>query len=370
MADANAVANGQFTEEGKVRKLLTETTEAQTKKTDALTNQVIGAQQALEAFHRQMFNIAVSLMPDAATAVEAFTRVMGQAVEGIREALGDLLHGPKGGSGPSNLRKGLQVAGGGIGAAVGIAATGFAGAFTGGTGLLAGSALIGGGTALGVGLGNKIADYFGASSGGLETEFGFGSNKRPEDLLAFGSGTGDRQHFDQLEPSLRQKVLAAAEEYYKTSGGKKLKINSGFRSFDEQANVDSGGRPKAAPGQSAHNRGMAVDIDNHRDPLAVQALNNQGLSQKVAGDLPHFSMAYGGLVSGPRSGYQGMLHGDEAVIPLAGGRSVPVEMPAFTGSLQEQIGLLSENNSLLSELIGLMSSNNSISSKILQVSRG
>ena len=65
-----------------------------------------------------------------------------------------------------------------------------------------------------------------------------------------------------------------------------------------------------------------------------------------------------------------MLHGSEAVIPLAGGRGVPVEMPAFTGSLQEQIGLLSDNNSLLSELIGLMSNNNSISSKILQASRG
>jgi hypothetical protein len=102
----------------------------------------------------------------------------------------------------------------------------------------------------------------------------------------------------------------------------------------------------------------------------VQALNAQGLRQRVPNDPVHFEMAYGGIVSGPKSGYQGMLHGDEAVIPLAGGRNVPVEMPAFTGSLQEQIGLLSDNNSLLSELIGLMSNNNSISSKILQASRG
>jgi hypothetical protein len=310
-------------------------------------------------------------MPKAADAVQAFTTMMSQAVSAIVDAISELNGGGKGGKGPSNLRKGLQLAGGGLGAAAGIFGTSVLAGATGGAGLLASSALIGGGTALGVTAGNKIADFFGASSGGLETEFGFGGgNQRPEDLLVFGTGTGDRQHFDQLEPSLRQRVMAAAEEYYKTSGGKKLKINSGFRSAEEQANVDSGGRPKAAPGQSAHNRGMAVDIQNHQDPLAVQALNNQGLSQKVAGDLPHFSMAYGGLVSGPKSGYQGMLHGDEAVIPLAGGRSVPVEMPAFTGSLQEQIGLLADNNNLLSELISLMSNNNSISSKILQVARG
>ena len=362
----------QFDDEGNVRKKLTETTDAQIKKTDALTNQVIGAQQALEAFHRQMFNIAVSLMPKAADAVQAFTTMMSQAVSAIVDAIGELNGGGRGGGkGPSNLRKGLQLVGGGIGAAAGIFGTSVLAGATGGGGLLASTALIGGGTALGVTAGNKIADYFGADKGGLETEFGFGGGggSRPEDLLVFGTGSGDRQHFDQLEPSLRQRVLAAAQEYYQTSGGKKLKINSGFRSFEEQANVDSGGRPKAAPGQSDHNRGMAVDIQNHRDPLAVQALNNQGLSQKVAGDLPHFSMAYGGLVSGPKSGYQGMLHGDEAVIPLTGGRSVPVEMPAFTGSLQEQIGLLADNNNLLSELISLMSSNNSISSKILQVAR-
>ena len=187
--------------------------------------------------------------------------------------------------------------------------------------------------------------------------------------LVFGGGTGSRQHFDQLDQRLRDKVLAAAAQYYQTTG-QKLKINSAYRSADEQARVDSGGRPKAEPGKSLHQSGLAVDIQNYMDPAALQALKAQGLYQRVPNDPVHFEMAYGGIVSGPKSGYRGMLHGDEAVIPLAGGRSVPVEMPAFTGSLQEQIGLLSDNNSLLSELIGLMSNNNSISSKILQASRG
>jgi hypothetical protein len=173
----------------------------------------------------------------------------------------------------------------------------------------------------------------------------------------------------QLNQNLREKVLAAADQYYQMTG-KKLQINSAYRSAEEQAAVNSGNNPKAAPGNSRHQSGMAVDIQNYMDPKAMQALTAQGLFQRVPNDPVHFEMAYGGIVSGPKSGYQGMLHGDEAVIPLAGGRSVPVEMPAFTGSLQEQIGLLSDNNSLLSELIGLMSNNNSISSKILQASRG
>jgi hypothetical protein len=369
MADAAAVANGQFTDDGKVRRLLTETTDAQINKTDTLTKQVIGAEKELEALSRQMKMFAIELMPYAANAVREFTHYVREFINFARDAISGESKGYDWGAVAGAAAK-YGTAGAGAGA--GIGAMGF--------GVGAGpGALIGGTIGTLVGGGSELANqYFGkktTSPGGFGN-MGMGGScgsmpvgQRPEDLLVFGSGTGSRQNFDQLEPALRERVLAAAAEYYQTSG-KKLEINSGFRSLSEQANVNSGGRPKAEPGKSAHNFGAAVDINNYRDPAAVRALNNQGLFQKVQGDAPHFSMQYGGVVTGPKSGYRGMLHGPEAVIPLAGGRSVPVEMPAFTGSLQEQIGLLSDNNSLLSELIGLMSNNNSISSKILQASRG
>ena len=43
--------------------------------------------------------------------------------------------------------------------------------------------------------------------------------------------------------------------------------------------------------------------------------------------------AAGGIARGPRSGYPAILHGTEAVIPLSGGRSVPVEMQGGAGQV-------------------------------------
>ena len=356
LAESVAIANAQFDKNGNVVRKLEETQKGQLNNTDKLTDATIKAQINLEQMSRQIANLGFSLMPSAAVAIQGFTTSLNQLLGYIAEVTGVQI--------PGIQKQNAKAAplSGGKGAAAGAASLGTAGA-------VVGSVIPGVGTAVGGAIGatmGGVAGYFGMINypGGAAS-----GEQKPEDLLVFGGGTGSRQHFDQLDQRLRDKVLAAAAQYYQTTG-QKLKINSAYRSADEQARVDSGGRPKAEPGQSLHQSGLAVDIQNYMDPNAMSALNAQGLYQRVAGDPPHFSMAYGGIMSGPKSGYQGVLHGDEAVIPLAGGRSVPVEMPAFTGSLQEQIGLLSDNNSLLSELIGLMGNNNSISSKILQASRG
>ena len=52
-----------------------------------------------------------------------------------------------------------------------------------------------------------------------------------------------------------------------------------------------------------------------------------GLS--AVGGLLGFSE--GGVASGPDTGYPVMLHGTEAVVPLSGGRSIPVEMTGGGG---------------------------------------
>jgi hypothetical protein len=123
------------------------------------------------------------------------------------------------------------------------------------------------------------------------------------------------------------------------TGGKKLNVNSAFRSREEQANVKSNGRPKAAPGTSLHEKGLALDINT----ADVALLKQHGLLDKykflndIAGDAPHIYMrspnkegpslpeyAAGGIASGPESGYQALLHGMEAIVPLANNRSIPV----------------------------------------------
>lgn len=378
-AENTAVMGLQFDDAGKVIEQVNQTQEAQKKGGDALTEQVVNAKMALEQFHREMFNIAVGMMPQAAQALHQLTMATREFVQYISKVIGKEL----GGEGGSSLRKGLQLVGGGLGAAAGVVGSGVLAGATGGAGILATGALVGGGTALGVGLGNSIADMLGAGPGGLGREFGIGGpgsgplfgggGGGADAVLDFGARTGDRQHFDQLEPGMQQALIQAGQQYQQATGGKKLKIESAFRSPEEQAKVDSGGRPKAAPGRSMHNVGSAVDIANYNDPAAVKAMNAVGLFNRLDNDKPHFSptgYAFGGIASGPMSGYTSTLHGDEAVIPLAGGRSVPVDMSAFAGRLQEQIGLLADQNSMIGELITLMSSNNSINNKILQAARG
>ena len=57
-----------------------------------------------------------------------------------------------------------------------------------------------------------------------------------------------------------------------------------------------------------------------------------GGAKKVGGKLKSLvGLSEGGVMSGPMSGYPAMLHGTEAVVPLSGGRSIPVEMKGGGG---------------------------------------
>jgi len=53
------------------------------------------------------------------------------------------------------------------------------------------------------------------------------------------------------------------------------------------------------------------------------------LSDAGVGNVPR--LAEGGVVSGPKGGYPAVLHGTEAVVPLSGNRSIPVEMKGGSG---------------------------------------
>jgi hypothetical protein len=242
------------------------------------------------------------------------------------------------------------------------------------TGAAVGSVLPGIGTAVGAVIGG-IAGFLGYESYG---------GAKVDDLLEFGGDSGSRENFMALDPKVREAVILAAQEYQQLTG-EKLRINSGKRSREDQERLYNEyirrgrtGMPVAPPGSSAHESGLAVDIQQGKsDRRAVDILNKYGLLQTVPNDPVHFTpagsnvpqYAYGGIAQGPKSGYQATLHGSEAVVPLPDGRTIPVEMPSLSDGMREQVSMMREQIGRLDELIMTMRTQNSISTKMLMVAQ-
>lgn len=146
--------------------------------------------------------------------------------------------------------------------------------------------------------------------------------------LELGGGiTGNEKNLQNIDPRLESAMTAALDEYTQRTG-KKATLTSGFRYPGDQAKIDSGSNPKAAPGMSRHERGLALDF-NSSD---VSAMNSLGILSKyglIGGsasarnggrvdDPPHIELqaARGGIFRGPKEGYPMELHGTEMVIPL------------------------------------------------------
>ena len=152
------------------------------------------------------------------------------------------------------------------------------------------------------------------------------SGAPPKDVLVFGSKSGSKGNFDALAGGFKDRVIAAAQAFNAQTGGK-IVINSAKREPEDQQRlwdetVEAGrpgigptGKTVGKPGTSKHERGLAVDIQNYKDPAAVAAMNKQGLFQTVMPRDPvHFTAAKtGGMFSGPSDGYFVQLHGKEFV---------------------------------------------------------
>lgn len=171
-----------------------------------------------------------------------------------------------------------------------------------------------------------------------------------------GSLKGDTSGLDS---ELQKRLMAAAEVY-----GKPLTINSGFRSYAKQKEmwdesvaakrpgIGPGGMLVAKPGSSAHERGMAVDIQEAKnDPKAVEALKSQGFVQPYGkADEVHFELA--GLQNAAKSG------SSSAPIQTASAKPVIYEMPKPQPAAESNPTTKSETSS---SPRGLSSSGSSVS---------
>ena len=178
-----------------------------------------------------------------------------------------------------------------------------------------------------------------------------------------------------IDSRLADAISSAAGEY-KALTGRAVTVTSGLRTREEQEKLyreSQSGRssfPAAPPGNSLHERGMAIDV-NRSDADGLDRaglLSKYGLSRPVAGDPVHIQAGYrtGGIAVGPQSGYQATLHGTEAVVPLPDGKSIPVEMPNIMNVLSEETTLIAQQLAKMDDIMRVMQNQISVSSKILQ----
>ena len=94
----------------------------------------------------------------------------------------------------------------------------------------------------------------------------------------------------RVAPSIALRLAKAAKDF-KQATGRDVQINQDFRSHEEQARLykelSAKGARVAPPGQSFHEKGMAIDVTNWREfePFA----RRYGLVNDLADDRGHFS---------------------------------------------------------------------------------
>jgi hypothetical protein len=163
-----------------------------------------------------------------------------------------------------------------------------------------------------------------------------------------------------LDPSLKNKLIESAEEFYKETG-QPLTINSAYRTYQEQAKayddfINKRSKfPAAKPGSSMHESGLAVDIQEYQNQKALDILRKHGLNNKIQNDPVHFEQAKtGGLFDGPTSGYPVMLHGKESVLPTQALDSLVSKLP-LPGTLFGDNNNSANSNDLLAAMNGMQS---------------
>jgi hypothetical protein len=120
----------------------------------------------------------------------------------------------------------------------------------------------------------------------------------------------------------------------------------------------------SVPVTSLFNKGI---IDSN--PAIFRGVTNVGELKKVISDkMGGSGYQFGGVASGPRSGYTAVLHGTEAIIPLQDGRSIPIEMPDLSNNMREQVNAVMSQVSRLDDMVELMRRQLDTSQKILQMS--
>lgn len=118
----------------------------------------------------------------------------------------------------------------------------------------------------------------------------FGMGPSGNDLAKYVKLKDGSVNIDGLNPQLKERLAGLAKEYNEKTG-KKIQINSGYRSTEEQAALYAKiGPPNAAPpGRSRHESGLAVDINSVDANKAIELglMAKYGFTRPVRGETWH-----------------------------------------------------------------------------------
>lgn len=118
----------------------------------------------------------------------------------------------------------------------------------------------------------------------------FGGDATSQDLKKYVRLKDSSVQLDGLNEQLKTRFANLAKEYYEKTG-KKIQVNSGYRSPEEQAALYAKlGPPKAAPpGRSRHESGLAIDINSPDANKAIELglMAKYGFTRPVRGETWH-----------------------------------------------------------------------------------
>lgn len=377
--------------------------------TDKNTQSVVDANLAMQDMAISMDKIVKDkVLPVAAQSIKTFTTTLNEAVDAMTEALG--LNGP-GGTGAKQAQFGSSEVDAAISGAVG-------GSGGGGGGGGGGGAPITTGTTQQVldtikqkeSGGNYQAQAKGSSASGayqftdstwqgltkkhgIGQEFARAKDAPPEiqDMIAklhaenfmkqAGgdiAGVAKGWYTGNIHGKMSASALAAnrgmTADMYAADFQKKFEAQGAKNPTLYASNMPAGrpGSPSANLRDKAYAQEVArLDAQgaNAEQKLAAARARSKEARMQAQMVQPgvEVTAANGGTFSGPTSGYAATLHGDEAVVPLPNGRSIPVETKGG-GSDDQTLQLMMAQSSKLEQLAKIMSQSASTSEKLLKAS--
>jgi muramidase (phage lysozyme) len=334
---------------------------------DKNTKEIVDAQVALQKFAVELDKLVKEkILPTAATAVKTFTQTLLSSVDYINEKLGI---NPSGASGGGAGRGSGGPAGRGSGQAQ-APTTGVGGA--------------GAPSPEAAGTLGAIRNMIGRAESGGDYNVMVGGKKGDLTNMTLAQILEQQSKMRQRGSGFESSALG---KYQITQGTLRDLINKtgmdiNTTMFDQATQdkladeliVSRGGYNKYAAGAINKEKFMrnlsSIWAGLPMDASGRSYYQGVGSNKATIGfDEAMGSFAYGGISSGPKSGYMSMLHGTEAVIPLPGGRSVPVEMTGMTDKIGEQVGMMSAQLDRLDEMVSLMRTSNDTNAKILRASQ-